>query len=140
MLNLLVGLGIGVVLGGFIGLLLGARKTATAPAADHLAPLVDELRARAVEADSDLDTLRQQITDAKTQTAGALAERDAARQLVEQQREMHAQSLREAKTAQDKSLTDLRDAFRALSAEALQKTQPEFLRLANETLGTAVLK
>ena len=36
--------------------------------------------------------------------------------------------------SQAKALTDLREAFRALSAEALQKTQPEFLRLANETL------
>lgn len=40
----------------------------------------------------------------------------------------------EARLAQDKALADLREAFRALSAEALQKTQPEFLRLANETL------
>ena len=137
MLNLLVGLGIGVVLGGLIGWLLGARKTTPTPApvADNLAPLVAELRARAAEADTDLDTLRAQLTEAKTQTAGALAEREAARQLVEQQREMHEQSLRESKLAQEKSLTDLREAFRALSAEALQKTQPEFLRLANETLG-----
>ena len=136
MLNVFIALVIGVTLGGLIGWLLGARKTAAAPApaADHLSPLVDELRARAAEADTDLDTLRQQLTDAKAQTAGALAERDAARQLVEQQHERHEQSLREAKSAQEKALADLRDAFRALSAEALQKTQPEFLRLANETL------
>jgi DNA recombination protein RmuC len=32
-------------------------------------------------------------------------------------------------------LADLREAFRALSADALKQTAPEFLRLANETLG-----
>ena len=133
MLNLLVGLGIGIALGGLIGWLLGARKSAAAPVSS-LQPLVDELRARAAETDADLDTLRAQLTDAKAQTAGASAEREAAKQLVEQQHERHEQSLREAKAAQDKALADLREAFRALSAEALQKTQPEFLRLANETL------
>ena len=43
--------------------------------------------------------------------------------------------MQEARTAQDKSLVDLREAFKALSADALKQTQPEFLRLANETLG-----
>ena len=137
MLNLLVGLGIGVALGGLIGWLFGARNSAPAPApaVDNLAPLVDELRARAAQSDSDLATLRQHLTDAKTQTAGALAEREAAKQLVEQQRDMHEQSLREAKAAQEKSLADLRDTFKALSADALKQTAPEFLRLAEQSFG-----
>src|SRR6185295_17592576 len=49
-------------------------------------------------------------------------------------REMNEKALCEARETQTKALKDLREAFRALSAEALQKTQPEFLRLANETL------
>jgi DNA recombination protein RmuC len=36
---------------------------------------------------------------------------------------------------QDKALADLREAFKALSADALKQTAPEFLRLANETFG-----
>ena len=42
--------------------------------------------------------------------------------------------MREAKEAQQKALADLRDVFKALSADALKQTAPEFLRLANETL------
>jgi DNA recombination protein RmuC len=34
---------------------------------------------------------------------------------------------------QDKALANLREAFAALSVDALKQTQPEFLRLANET-------
>src|SRR5207249_11198879 len=41
---------------------------------------------------------------------------------------------RETRQAQEKALTDLREAFKALSADALRQTAPEFLRLANETL------
>ncbi len=41
----------------------------------------------------------------------------------------------DAKAAQEKALLDLREAFKALSADALKQTAPEFLRLANETFG-----
>jgi DNA recombination protein RmuC len=47
---------------------------------------------------------------------------------------LHERALQEARQAQDKALNDLREAFKALSADALKQTQPEFLRLANETL------
>ncbi|MBX7158268.1 MAG: DNA recombination protein RmuC [Verrucomicrobiae bacterium] len=45
-----------------------------------------------------------------------------------------AENLQAAKESQEKALTDLREAFKALSADALKQTHPEFLRLANETL------
>ena len=38
------------------------------------------------------------------------------------------------KDNQYRLIADLREAFKALSADALKQTQPEFLRLANETL------
>jgi DNA recombination protein RmuC len=133
MLNVLVGLGIGVVLGAVIGWLLGARKAAR-PQTD-LQPLVDELRQRVSRSESELTGVRAQMSDEKAKAAAAVAERDAAKQLVESQREMNDKAQRESREAQTKALNDLREAFRALSAEALQKTQPEFLRLANETLG-----
>ena len=36
---------------------------------------------------------------------------------------------------QDKALLDLREAFKALSADALKQTAPEFLRLAEQSFG-----
>jgi DNA recombination protein RmuC len=133
MLNVLVGLGIGVVLGAIIGWLFGVRKAAR-PQAD-LQPLVDELRRQTAHAETDLSSARTQLSEEKSRAAAALAERNAARELVESQQALHEKALAETREAQAKALNDLREAFRALSAEALQKTQPEFLRLANETLG-----
>src|SRR6185436_2204812 len=133
MLYLLVGLGIGVVLGGAIGWLLAARKNSAALPADSQ-PLIDELRHRLAQSQVELTDVRAQLSDAKTRLATAEAERNAAKQLAVTERELNEKAAREAKEAQQKALTDLREAFRALSAEALQKTQPEFLRLANETL------
>ncbi|HWN94225.1 MAG TPA: DNA recombination protein RmuC [Methylomirabilota bacterium] len=135
MLNLLVGLGIGVILGGVIGWLLAGRRSSSTPALSTDSQLlIDELRTRVTQSQTELTDTRAQLTDAKTKCATAEAERDAARLLVESQRELSDKAARDAKEAQQKALIDLREAFRALSAEALQKTQPEFLRLANETL------
>jgi DNA recombination protein RmuC len=133
-LNVFIALGIGLALGGVIGWLLAARKNTAAPVADSQ-PLIDELRSRVASSQAELTATREQLTESKTQHATAEAEREAARALLEQQRTLHEQALREAKDGQAKAIDDLREAFRALSAEALQKTQPEFLRLANETLG-----
>ena len=133
MLNVLVGLGIGVVLGAIIGWLFGSRKTGRPQT--ELQPLVEELRHQISHSESELASARTQLSDEKSKAAAATAERDAAKHLVESQRELHEKALHETKEAQTRALNDLREAFRALSAEALQKTQPEFLRLANETLG-----
>jgi DNA recombination protein RmuC len=43
--------------------------------------------------------------------------------------------LRDAKAAQEKALADLRDTFKALSADALKQSAPEFLRLAEQSFG-----
>ena len=43
--------------------------------------------------------------------------------------------LAEQRALQDKALADLREAFKALSAEALKQSAPEFLRLAEQTFG-----
>ena len=43
--------------------------------------------------------------------------------------------MRDAKAAQEKALADLRDTFKALSADALKQSAPEFLRLAEQSFG-----
>src|SRR5208337_3257873 len=54
---------------------------------------------------------------------------------VNDQRMLHERAMAEAKAAQAKALADLREAFKALSAEALKQSAPEFLRLAEQTFG-----
>ena len=94
-----------------------------------------ELRQQLGQRESELGQLRSQLTETGNARAAAEAKHAAAEKLTAEQRQVHDQSLREAKQAQDKALADLREAFKALSADALKQTAPEFLRLANETLG-----
>jgi len=97
--------------------------------------LENELRQQLAQRESELGQLRSQLTETSNARAAAEAKQAAAEKLAADQRQLHDQGLREAKQAQDKALADLRDAFKALSADALKQTAPEFLRLANETLG-----
>lgn len=131
-LYLLAGLALGAVLGAAIGWLLGSRRAMAAPPDDRLA---NELRQQLTQRETDLGQLRDQLTETATARATAEANQAAAEKLLSEQRTAHEENLRAAREAQEKALTDLREAFKALSADALKQTQPEFLRLANETLG-----
>ncbi len=135
--NRLMSLGIQLLLafaiGGGAGLLIGwlaGRGRAGSP--DNR--LEAELRQQMMQREVELAGQREQLSQASIARATAEAQKAAAEKLLSEQRQMHDQNLREAKLAQDKAITDLREAFKALSAEALKQTQPEFLRLANETL------
>lgn len=76
--------------------------------------------------------LRNTLNATANDLATARANLDAAHKLLADQKNLHEQQLKAAKEAQEKALTDLRDQFKALSADALKQTAPEFLRLANE--------
>ena len=130
-LHILLGLAIGAAAGGVIGWLLGLRRAAAAPPDTRLET---ELRQQLAQRDTDLNQLRENLTLASTARAAAEAGRGSAEKLREEQRELHEKALKESQVAQDKALAGLREAFKALSADALKQTQPEFLRLANETL------
>ncbi|MEO6006120.1 MAG: DNA recombination protein RmuC [Opitutus sp.] len=73
---------------------------------------------------------------AATTTALATAEANlrAAEERYAEQKRTHDDQHRVLKEAHEKALSDLREAFKALSADALKQSQPEFLRLANETM------
>ena len=129
---LLIGLTLGIVLGGIIGWLLGARNGANALPPDGR--LENELRQQLNSRETELAREREQLTKLNAACASAEAQKASAEKLLLEQRQVHEEALKEAKASQDKALVDLREAFKALSAEALKQTQPEFLRLANETL------
>jgi DNA recombination protein RmuC len=112
---------IGGGLGLLIGWLLGSRKQIVAPANNRLE---EELRQQLKQRESELSQTREQLSQTKTSLATAQANQSAAEKILAEQRELQA-----------KSLADLREAFKALSADALKQSAPEFLRLAEQSFG-----
>src|SRR3984957_13244622 len=130
---LLIGFAAGGVLCFVIGWLLGSRRTGPgAPAADRLA---NELRQQLAQRESELTQQREQLSQATNSRATAEAQKSAAETMLAEHRQLHEQTLRETKLSQDKAIADLREAFKALSADALKQTAPEFLRLAEQSFG-----
>ncbi len=121
----------GLILGLVIGWLFRASRQP--PAADGR--LENELRQQLTQRESELGGLRNQLIDTNNARASAEARLAGAENLAVEQRELYEQNLRDARVAQDRALADLRDTFKALSADALKQSAPDFLRLANETLG-----
>jgi DNA recombination protein RmuC len=126
----LIAFAAGGVLFFFIGW-LAAR--ANNPRPDHR--LEEELRDQARQREAELKQARDGLAEAMQGRAAAEASRAAAERMLGDQRALHEKAAQEAREAQARSLADLRDAFKALSTDALRQTQPEFLRLAGETLG-----
>ncbi len=125
---------IAFVAGGLLGLLIGwlLARGRSAPADNRLEA---ELRQQVSQRDAELANLRGRLSETGNARAAAEASKDAAEKMVADQRALHERAMAEAKAAQEKALADLREAFRALSAEALKQSAPEFLRLAEQTFG-----
>jgi DNA recombination protein RmuC len=123
---------IGGGLGWLIGTLMARGKQAVAPAN---AALENELRQQLQQRESELSQLRGEAVSIKTSLATAEAQKTSVEKLLAEQRAFHDRALIEAKEAQAKALVDLREAFKALSADALKQTAPEFLRLAEQSFG-----
>lgn len=125
---------IGFVSGGIIGWLIGAlRNKAAAGPNDNR--LENELRTQLQQRERELADTRAQFTQTSTELATAHANRCAAEKLLAEQRQVHTQALADSKLAQDKAIADLRETFKALSADALKQSAPEFLRLAEQSFG-----
>jgi len=125
--NLVLGLLAGAAVGGWIGWWLALRCPPDAR-------LENELRQQLSHREADSARLQEQVTQARSDLAAAQAQRDASERLLAEQRKAHEEALRVARETQEKALLDLRESFKALSADALKQTHPEFLRLANETM------
>ena len=121
-------LAIGLTLGGVIGWLIKGKSAAPVDPR-----LENELRQQLAAREQETQQLRAAQTEAASARARAEAEKQAMERLLAEQRQSHERLLQEAKLSQDQALANLRDAFKSLSTEALRETQPEFLRLANET-------
>ena len=93
------------------------------------------MRQQLTQREGELNREREQIT--KLNAACAAAEAQNRRRRKSRPSSVNSTSgpSREAKRSQEKALADLRDAFKALSADALKQTAPEFLRLAEQSFG-----
>ncbi len=129
---LFLGLAIGGGLGWLVGWLLGRGRNPNAPADMRLE---QDLAQRLEKRESELNQLRNETDQTKTLLATALANQAAAEKILTEQKQLNEQTLRDAKAAQEKALSDLRDTFKALSADALKQSAPEFLRLAEQSFG-----
>src|SRR5215469_9870341 len=112
---------IALIIGGAAGFLAGWLKWAGKNSDRRLE---NELRQQITQRESDLEKSRAQLMEAGNARAGAEAKQAAAEKLLGEQ-----------KMLQEKSLADLRDTFKALSADALKQSAPDFLRLAEQTFG-----
>ena len=128
----MIGLAVGAGLGLLVGWLLGARKQTIAPPDLRLET---ELRQQLAQRETELTQTREQLSQSKTEVATAQANQAAAEKILAEQKQLHEQHLREARAAQEKAIADLREAFKAMSADALKQSAPEFLRLAEQSFG-----
>lgn len=128
---ILFGFTCGGILFFLVGWIVGSRRPGTA--VDHR--IEEELRQQLQAKEREVVADREETTLTKSALATAEARREAGERLLAEQKVNHEKAAIAAATAQQQALQDLREAFRALSAEALKQTQPDFLRLANETLG-----
>jgi len=115
---------IGLVVGGGLGLLIGWLMGRARSGSGSDSRLEKELRQQIAQRETEVTQLRGQLNEATNSRAAAEASRAAAEKLATDQRAL-----------QDKALADLRDTFKALSADALKQSAPEFLRLAEQTFG-----
>ncbi len=123
---------VGSVLGLLIGWLMGRTRVPIAPDDSRLE---NELRQQLTQRETEISATREQLTQTRTSLATALANQNAAEKILADQKQLHEQNLRDTRTAQEKALNDLRDTFKALSADALKQSAPEFLRLAEQSFG-----
>jgi DNA recombination protein RmuC len=111
---------IAAAVGFIVGWLIGRGRGGSGPDSR----LENELRQQVGQRETELIQIRAQLVETGNARAAAEARHAASEKMLVEQRML-----------QDKTLIDLREAFKALSAEALKQSAPEFLRLAEQTFG-----
>jgi len=94
-----------------------------------------DLQQRLAQREAELKLAAEQLAQTQIKAATAQANQASAEKILVEQKQLHEQTLREAKAIQEKALADLRDTFKALSADALKQSAPDFLRLAEQSFG-----
>lgn len=90
------------------------------------------------------ESIGRDLAACQVALATAQAEVESSRRLLAEQRRFHednereirenqARIVAELRTSHERAVAELRDAFKALSSDALRQSAPEFLRLAQET-------
>jgi DNA recombination protein RmuC len=123
---------VGSGLGLLIGWLIGGRKTTDFPPDSRLE---EDLKQRLSRSEADLQQVQEQHSQTRMALATAQANQVASEKMLGDQKQLHEQTLRDAKAAQERAIGDLRDAFKAMSADALKQSAPDFLRLAEQSFG-----
>ena len=113
-------LAIAAAVGFVIGWLIGRTRGSGGPNSR----LENELRQQVGQRETELTRVRAQLVETGNARAAAEARHAASEKMLVEQRAL-----------QEKALADLREAFKALSADALKQTAPEFLRLAEQSFG-----
>jgi len=124
LMGALVGLAIGII----VGWLKWGGKNSDAR-------LENILQEQIKQRENELTQTREQFSQTKTSLATAQAHQAAAEKILAEQKTLHEQNLHDLKSTQEKAIENLRDTFKALSADALKQSAPEFLRLAEQSFG-----
>jgi DNA recombination protein RmuC len=80
-----------------------------------------------------IQELQKELLERSKELSISQAKLNAANNLLLEKQNLYETQLKEGKETQERAIADLRDTFRALSAEALTQNAPEFLRLATES-------
>ena len=113
--ELLVTLIIGIALGAVIGWLIASRKAASATAR------AEQVMSERDQARKDFEALREKLSSAEQEKAGAVARNAEMEKYVAEQ-----------KKVLDEAQEKLANTFKSLAADALQNSNKSFLDLANE--------
>ena len=133
-LYLVIGFLVGGIVAWCVALLRASRNPDLNRLEEELRSQVRGLREELQQSRSETTARDAQADQARESLATARAELAALGSQLADQQARHQSDLVQVRESQERALAGMRETFKALSADALLQVQPEFLRLANETL------